>query len=66
MSTMQEGDRFRVRVSVWGADDFGMELDRSTDGKGLAGVLVELEGLLRRFPNPLTQQWLAQQGFVRA
>lgn len=61
-----------VRLSFWGSDDFGMELDMGPPGSyypqmpsafsGLRGV----EQLIRSLPYPLTQDWLRQQGFIRA
>jgi len=66
LSQTQTGEVIFLRLSVWGADDFGMELDRHTDVKGCRVALKELEGILAAFPNPLTQVWLHDRGFVRA
>lgn len=65
-SQSTDGQGF-VRLSVWGADDFGME--RDLHGATAAELQQHLATQLHtadHLPNPLTQEWLTQQGFVRA
>jgi hypothetical protein len=46
------------RVAAWGGDDFGLERDCATE--------QEARDLYDRMPDPLSQQWCLQRGFVRA
>ena len=55
-----------ARLSVWGADDTGMETDRYCSHVELFNALAELGRLAAQFPNPLTKAWLTQHGFVPA
>lgn len=51
-----------IRICVWGADDCGMELDRSTELISFAEALVEAKCL----PNPITKDWLYRHYYDRA
>lgn len=46
------------RICVWGADDFGMELDTRD--------VTLIRRIVRELPNPLTIEWLKGRGFVPA
>ena len=60
------GDNVFVRVSVWGADDCGMERDVYVVLHDKQRVIKELCALVDSLPNPLTKTWLRSQGFVNA
>jgi hypothetical protein len=48
------------RVCVWGADDTGMEMDLSISEWDTALAIY------RTLPEPITMQWLRNQGFINA
>lgn len=52
-----------VRVSFWGADDFGLERDVPNPTPEMVEQQINWAKLL---PNPVTQQWLRDHGFVNA
>ncbi len=53
-----------IRVCVSGADDTGMERDEHFPMGGYEARLKEIEYWLEhKIPNPVTQEWLLQQGF---
>ena len=53
-----------LRISVWGADDDGME--RDTPSPSHEEVQRQIRWAKTQLPNPLTKRWLTEQGFVRA
>jgi hypothetical protein len=55
-----------IRISVWGADDVGMERDHYVPVSEKEGKLREVVKLADNLPNPLTKSWLRDQGFVPA
>lgn len=57
-----------IRVSVWGADDDGMERDETLpeDRKLCEKRVKEITAFAKSMPNPLTKSWLKANGFVRA
>lgn len=67
-SALKTSDVKEVRISVWGADDFGMERDEilPEDKKLAAKRLKEIRQFARNMPNPLNQDWLEANKFVRA
>lgn len=65
------------RISFWGADDTGMELNMGpagslypqtaySDGTPISDSLLRLDQIIRTMPNPVTKSWLRQQGFTSA
>lgn len=52
-----------VRVSVWGADDFGLERDTQDPTPEVVRQQIQWAKTL---PNPLTQAWLRERGFINA
>lgn len=55
------------RISVWGADDEGMEKEiRCAAASAVAGTRDGLRKLVEHgLPNPLNRDWLEAHGFVR-
>lgn len=60
VSTLRDGC---VRVSFWGADDFGLERDIPN---ATPQIIADQITWVRQLPNPVTQKWLRAQGFVNA
>jgi hypothetical protein len=61
VTTLLDGS---LRVSVWGADDLGME--RDIQNPSHETVQQQIKWVKTQLPNPLSQAWLRAQGFVRA
>lgn len=55
-----------IRLSVWGADDFGMEKDFYSTLKEKNKKIKQLKNFIKTFPNPLSVEWLKQEGFMMA
>jgi hypothetical protein len=55
-----------LRVSVWGADDFGMELDMYPSKNAIILYNNWANIVTYDFPNPLTIKYLEQIGFMIA
>jgi hypothetical protein len=67
------GTDLALRISFWGADDTGMELDMGPEGSGFGrqpvpypNNLILLDDILRNLPNPVTRLWLGHHGFTGA
>ncbi len=58
--------KYMFRVSVWGADDDGMERDTFVSKKERVEFREALLKEVDNFPNPLNKDWLKSKGFVRA
>jgi len=52
-----------IRISVWGADDSGMEKDFNVPLAAKEETLRQVLRLADNLPNPLTREWLLAQGF---
>jgi len=48
-----------IRISIWGADDDGMERDSTTI------TVAEAIEFVKSMPVPITKEWLESVGFVR-
>lgn len=64
-----------LRLSFWGMDDTGMELDLGPQGSGMdynkdpmpyPQCLILVDEIIRRLPTPLTRSWLTEHGFIYA
>jgi hypothetical protein len=73
LSWGQPGTDLALRISFWGADDTGMELDIGPPGSGFGSLpvlypqnLMLLDDILRHLPNPVTRAWLYERGFTGA
>lgn len=56
----------RVLISVWGANDTGMEYWVACPLKSRESAVENAIALVKTFPRPLTRAWLEAQGFQRA
>ena len=54
------------RLSVWGADDTGMERDARCDPKERDELRATLLAEWDQIPSPLSRSWLKEHGFVNA
>lgn len=55
-----------VRISFWGADDFGVEKDELVSKKIFYKKIKEIKNWLKVMPNPLNANYLFNQGFIKA
>jgi hypothetical protein len=55
-----------VRISFWGADDFGLEKDELVSRKVFYKKIKEIKNWLKNIPEPLSAKWLKEQGFISA
>lgn len=56
-----------IRISVWGADDTGMERDEELPENNYDRLarIDWLKAYVLAFPNPLNRDWLESNGFIR-
>ena len=67
LSEQKTGEESFIRLSVWGADDDGMERDWFAHNRTeIKQSLLEAKRLTADLPNPLTKRWLTEHGFMRA
>ncbi len=64
VSVIQFIDKSGYRVSVWGADDDGMEMDFGNSGQDRIKAIHMFKKLIKR--DYVNKSYLAQLGFVRA
>ena len=59
-----DGAGYVLRISVWGADDLGMERETTCSREALAATEAELLRFVQHeLPNPLNRDWLRARGF---
>jgi len=55
---------YYIKLSVWGADDFGLEIEENFQNESEAMIRYEeLEPYFRSIPNGKNKQWFREQGF---
>lgn len=56
-----------VRIAVWGADDFGLEMDfKGTEEENDSKFIEWKENIYDKIPEPCTEQWFRNVGFCDA
>lgn len=68
LNQKMEDEQFNfVRIAVWGADDFGLEMDfKGTEKENDSKFIEWKENIYDKIPEPCTKQWFRDMGFCNA
>ena len=68
LNQKMENEQFNfVRIAVWGADDFGLEMDfKGTEEENDSKFIEWKENIYDKIPQPCTEQWFRDMGFRNA